>query len=80
MSKAASTRDAVPKILQKVQDSLADVRNMQVDMRRDIRELKASSARILGMLGEVVKGSATVDERFNELEERIERLEERSSH
>jgi predicted nuclease with TOPRIM domain len=80
MSKAAPPKDAVPKILQKIQDSLADMRNMQVDMRRDIRELKASNARILGMLGEVVKASATVDERFNALEERIERLEDRLSH
>ena len=56
------------------------MRNMQVDMRRDIRDLKASNARILGMIGEMVKAHASVDDRFNELESRIERLEERLSH
>jgi chromosome segregation ATPase len=79
MSKNA-TRDAVPDILKKIQGSLADVRNMQVDMRRDIRDLKASNARILGMIGEMVKAHASVDDRFNELESRIERIEERLSH
>jgi len=49
-------------------------------MRRDVRELKSSNARILGTIGEMVKAHASVDDRFNELEERIERLEDRLSH
>jgi len=53
---------------------------MQVDMRRDIHDLKASNARILGMIGEMVKAHASVDDRFNELESRIERLEDRLNH
>lgn len=80
MSKAAHPKDAVLEILKKIQGSLADVRNAQVDMRRDIRDLKSSNARILGMTGEMVKAHANVDDRFNALEERIERLEDRRSH
>lgn len=38
MSKAAPTKHAVLGILKKIQGSLADVRNAQVDIRRDIRE------------------------------------------
>jgi hypothetical protein len=49
-------------------------------MRRDIRDLKSSNARILGMIGEMVKAHASVDDRFNELETRIERLEDRLTH
>jgi hypothetical protein len=56
------------------------MRNMLVDVRRDIRELKSSNARLLGMMGEMVKGHASIDQRFNELEARIERLEDRLSH
>jgi hypothetical protein len=80
MGKAAPTKDAVLEILKKIQGSLADVRNAQVDMRRDIRDLKSSNARILGMIGEMVKAHASVDTRFNELEMRIERLEDRLAH
>ncbi len=80
MSKAAPTKDAVLEILKKIQGSLTDVRNAQVDMRRDIRELKSSNARMLGMIGEMVRAHASVDDRFNELESRIERLEDRLSH
>jgi hypothetical protein len=79
MNKSAS-KDAVLEILKKIQGSLADMRNAQVDTRRDVRELKSSNARILGMIGEMVKGHASVDDRFNELEARIERLEDRLSH
>ena len=56
------------------------MRNAQVDQRRDIRDIKSSNARILGMMGEMLKGHASVDDRFNELEARIERLEDRLSH
>ena len=71
MSKTAP-KDAVLEMLKKIQGSLADVRNAQVDMRRDIRDLKSSNVRILGMIGEMVKAHASVDDRFNELEQRIE--------
>jgi septal ring factor EnvC (AmiA/AmiB activator) len=80
MSKAAHPKDAVLEILKKLQGSIADVRNTQVDMRRDIRDLKTSNARILSMIGEMVKAEAKIDERFNALETRIERLEDRARH
>ena len=80
MSKVAHPKDAVLEILKKIQESLANVRSAQVDMRRDIRDLKSSNARILGMTGEMVKAHATVDDRFNALEERVERLEDRLTH
>lgn len=80
MSRAAHPKDAVLEILKKLQGSIADVRNTQVDMRRDIRDLKTSNARILSMIGEMVKVEAQVDERFNALEARIERLEDRLTH
>ena len=72
--------DAVLEILKKIQGSLAALRNGQADMRRDIRDLKSSNARILGMIGEMVKAHATVDDRFNALEARVERLEDRLTH
>ena len=42
--------------------------------------MKSSNARIVGMIGEMVKAHASVDDRFNELETRIERLEDRLTH
>jgi hypothetical protein len=80
MSRAAHPKDAVLEILKKLQGSIADVRNTQVDIRRDVRDLKTSNARILSMIGEMVKVEAQVDERFNALEARIERLEDRLTH
>jgi hypothetical protein len=58
MSRAAHPKDAVLEILKKLQGSIADVRNTQVDMRRDIRDLKTSAIRILSMIGEMVKAEA----------------------
>jgi hypothetical protein len=53
MSKSAHAKDAVLEILKKIQGSLADLRNGQVDMRRDIHDLKSSNARTLGMIGAI---------------------------
>jgi BMFP domain-containing protein YqiC len=80
MSKAATPKDTVLEILKKIQASQADMRNALVDIRRDIRELKASNSRILTMIGEMVKAHGSVDDRMNALEARIERLEDRLSH
>lgn len=63
--------------LKKVQAGIADLRNGQVDMRRDIRDVKASNAMILGMMGEMVKAAARNDERFASLEARVEDIEHR---
>jgi hypothetical protein len=59
---------------------LEHLKRIQADVaetKRDVRDLKASSAMILGMIGEMVKASARGDERFAALEVRIERLESR---
>lgn len=63
--------------LKKIQASLAEMRNTMADMRRDTRDVKASNAMILGMIGEMVKASARDEERFAGLEARLERLEHR---
>ena len=59
---------------------LEHLKRIQADVaetKRDVRDLKASSAMILGMIGEMVKASARGDERFAALELRIERIESR---
>jgi hypothetical protein len=48
--------DAVLEILKKIQGSLADLRNGQADMRRDIRDLTSSNARILGIIADLPEG------------------------
>ena len=67
-------------ILKKLQAGQVDLRNGQVDIRQDIRDVKASNAMILGMIGELVKGAARDDDRFARLEARIEDLEHRLDH
>ena len=59
---------------------MADMRNAHVNMRRDIRDLKSSNARILELTCEMVKAHANVDDRFNALEERVERLQDSLTH
>lgn len=56
--------------LKRIQADIAEV-------KRDVRDLKASNAMILGMIGELVKASARGDERFASLEARVERIEHR---
>jgi hypothetical protein len=56
---------------------LVGLRNAMTDMRRDIRDLKASDAMILGLLGELVKGSGRENERLNSIETRLDNLEHR---
>jgi hypothetical protein len=55
MRKVAYPKDAMLEILKRLQDTIADVRNTQVDMRRDVRDLKTSNARILSMIGGSIK-------------------------
>jgi hypothetical protein len=64
----------ISETLKKIHARQADMRNAMTDMRNDMRDLKASNAMILGMIGEMVKGSARDDDRFA----RIEDLEHRS--
>ena len=58
MTKAAHPKDAVLEILMKLQGRIADVRNTQVDTRRDIRDLKISNSRILSMISEMTRVEA----------------------
>jgi hypothetical protein len=59
---------------------LTDIRNGQTDMRQDIRDLKASNAMILNLIGDLVKGTARGDERIARLEARVEDIEHRLDH
>lgn len=47
------------------------------ELKKDTREIKASLAMQLTMTGELVKSSGRADERFAELEARIDRIEHR---
>jgi hypothetical protein len=48
----------VLEILKRFRGSIADVRNTQVDMRRDVRDLKTNNVRILSLIGDAVKAKA----------------------
>jgi hypothetical protein len=69
------TDDRVDKKL--THEILVGLRNSMADMRRDIRELKASNATILGLLGELVKGTGRENERLVSIETRLDNLEHR---
>jgi len=66
--------------LKKIQAGIAELRNGQTDIRRDVRDLKASNAMILGVVGEIVKASGRENERFASIEARLDHLEERIDH
>lgn len=66
--------------LKKIQAGIAELRNGQADIRQDIRDVKASNAMILGMIGELVKSAARDDDRFARLEARVEDIEHRLDH
>jgi hypothetical protein len=71
MSKATTPpQDIVLEHLKRIQGDLAD-------LKRDVRDLKASNGMILGMTGELVKAAGRTDERFAELEIRVDRIEQR---
>jgi hypothetical protein len=62
--------DIVLEHLKRMQTDLAD-------LKRDVRDLKASNATILGMIGELVKATGQSEGRLTTLEIRVERIEHR---
>jgi hypothetical protein len=76
MSKAAPTKDAVLEILKKIQGSLADVRNAQVDIRRDIRSMKDEIVSLRTIMGEFIKTDARRETDFLNLASRVDRIEQ----
>jgi uncharacterized phage infection (PIP) family protein YhgE len=78
------------KNLKKLQDGVAKIRNGQTDLRQDMRELQATTAKaldtlnastatVLGLLGELVKAEGRDKERFARIEARLTSLERRIS-
>jgi hypothetical protein len=67
----------VEETLRKIQTGQVELRSAMVDLRQDIRDVKASNAMILGMIGELVKSAARDDDRFARLEARVEDIEHR---
>ena len=76
------------KSLKNFQDGVAKIRNGQTDLRRDMREmqattakafntLNASTATLLGLLGELVKAEGRDNERFASIEALLFTLEQR---
>jgi len=70
----------IDETLRKIQTGQVELRNAMVDLRQDIRDVKASNAMILGMIGELVKSAARDDDRFARLEARVEDIEHRLDH
>jgi hypothetical protein len=76
MSKATPTKDAVLEILKKIQAGLADVRNAQVDMRRDIRSMKDEIVSLRTIMGEFIKTDARREGDYLSLANRVDRIEQ----
>ena len=62
--------DIILEHLKRIQGDLAD-------LKRDNRDLKASNAMILNMVGDLVKAAGRNDERFAEIEVRLDRIDDR---
>jgi hypothetical protein len=63
--------------LRKIQAGIVELRGAMTDFRSDVRDLKASNAMILNLIGDLVKATARDDDRFARLEARVEDIEHR---
>ena len=69
------TNELIFETLKKIQDSVADIRNGQTDMRRDMRAMKDEMASMRAIMGEFLKSDARRESDYVHLAERIERIE-----
>ena len=69
-------KDAVLHILKKIQGSLTDLRNAQVDTRRDIRTMKDELVSLRTIMGEFIKADARREGDYLNLVSRVERIEQ----
>ena len=67
----------IEETLRKIQSGQVELRNAITDVRQDMREVKASNAMILNLIGDLVKATARDDDRFARLEARVEDIEHR---
>lgn len=58
-------------------EALTALRTDLADMKRDIRDLRANTAMMPGMIGEIIQSSARHESNCLNLEARIERIEHR---
>lgn len=63
--------------LKKIQAGIAEIRNGQADMRRDIRTMKDEIVSVRTIMGEFIKTDARRETDYLHLAERVERLEHR---
>ena len=69
------TNELIFETLKKVQDNVADIRNGQTDMRRDMRAMKDEMASMRTIMGEFLKSDARRESDYVHLAARIERIE-----
>jgi hypothetical protein len=65
--------------LRKIQAGQVELRNAMADLRQDVRDVKASNAMILNLIGDLVKATARDDDRFARIEARLDVLEHRDN-
>ena len=66
--------------LRKIQTGILELRSAMTDFRSEVRDLKASNAMILNLIGDLVKATARDDDRFARIEARLEALEHRTDN
>jgi hypothetical protein len=64
--------------LKKIQAGIADLRNGQVDLRRDVSTIKDEIVSLRSIMGEFIKTDARRESDFLHLVARVDRLERRA--